>query len=105
MNIMKVECHVPKAALSAERLEQGKTKAGAVLNFLQRILGHRSRIMIQRTMDTTQRDLSRLLGRLEQKLLSSATPTAELRALRRSSYERSKVNAVCYSNQDGMRYS
>ncbi|KAL9048474.1 MAG: hypothetical protein Q9162_007711 [Coniocarpon cinnabarinum] len=45
------------------------------------------------TVDETARDLSRLLGRLELRLLLKAPSDPEIRSLRRSIYERNKVNA------------
>ena len=44
--------------------------------------------------ESTYRDVSRLLRRLEQNILSKGVLDPDLRGLRKSTYERSRVNAV-----------
>ena len=46
------------------------------------------------SFEATHRDLNRLLCRLEQRLILATPTDPELRRLRKSVYERNKVNAV-----------
>ena len=46
------------------------------------------------SVDASQRDLIRLLGRLEQKLLGQGDTERDIKVLSKSQYERNKVNAV-----------
>lgn len=48
----------------------------------------------QSSFEASERDLGRLLSRLEEKLLLAPLTSPDIRSLRTSSYQRNKVNAV-----------